>query len=481
MNKNTRTTAIALAVLVLLAAVAGAWLALGRAPHRHELVQKTDAQGQVYYTCPMHPQVRQDAPGHCPICGMQLVRREDRPAGGSARASEERRVLYWYDPMRPDQHFDQPGKSPFMDMQLVPKYADAENASGGSVVEIDPRMVQRLGMRTAEIRAGTFWQRIDTVGSVAVDERRIVAVEARAAGWVEQLAVRAVGEPVKRGQVVASLYSPELMAAQEELALARKLGDATLIDAARTRLRLLGVSAGGTSQRAAIIAPQSGVVTELLVREGAQLTPGTPLMRIADLSQVWVVVEVPEAQAAWITAGKAAEARLRALPGRLFEGRVDYVYPMLDAQTRTLRARLVFDNADGALMPGMYADVTVYGGGRQEALLVPAEAVIRTGTRSVVIVAEAEGRYRPVAVTLGDERGDQIVVLGGLQPGQRVVVSGQFLIDSEASLQGAYQRLSPSPSPPTPLPQGERGAEPSPLAGEGGGERSEPPGEGAAP
>jgi membrane fusion protein, copper/silver efflux system len=302
-----------------------------------------------------------------------------------------------------------------------------------------------LGMRTAEVKTGTFWQRIDAVGSVAIDETRIVSIESRASGWVERLDVRAVGETVRAGQVVAGVYSPDLLAAQEELALARKLKDPTLIDAAQARLRLLGIAESKQPQRqAAIVTPQGGVVTELLVRQGAQIIPGTPLMRIADLSKVWIVVEVPESQVGWIAQGKPAEARLKSLPGKVLEGKVDYVYPILDPATRTLRARIAFDNADGTLKPGMYADVTVFGGAKQDVTLVPSEAVIRTGTRNVVLVAEDEGHYRPVKVTLGAERGDEIVVLDGLEPGQQVVVSGQFLIDSEASLLGAYQRMAPT-------------------------------------
>ena len=246
-----------------------------------------------------------------------------------------------------------------------------------------------------------------------------------------------------RGQVVAGVYAPELLAAQEELALARKLGDATLIDAARTRLKLLNASTSGEPRRRTLVyAPESGYVTELMVRQGAQVTPGMPLMKLANLSRVWILVEVPEAQANWVSVGNVAEATLKSVPGKQFEGTVEYVYPTLDARTRTVTARLAFDNPDEIFKPGMYADVTIFGGARREVRLVPSEAVIRTGVRNVVIVAEAQGRYRPVEVTLGPERQDQIVVLDGLEVGQEVVVSGQFLIDSEASLLGAYNRMS---------------------------------------
>ena len=439
---NKKVLAVA-ALVVTTGAAGGWWYAQSAAPHKHQLTRMTDEAGKIYYTCPMHPQVKQGAPGNCPICGMKLTKREEK-AESESGPKGEREVLYWYDPMKPDQHFDKPGKSPFMDMELMPKYAadDGKGMSSSTVVEIDPRMAQNLGMRTAPVTTGTFWQRVDAVGSVMVDERRIVSVEARAAGWVERLDVRSVGDTVTRGQVLAGLYSPELLAAQEELALAEKLGDKTLVNAARTRLSLLGVSgSGGAQRRVAITAPQAGVVTELMVREGAQVTPGMPLMKLADLSKVWVQVEVPEAQASWVAVGKPAEARLKAVPGRVFEGTVDYLYPLLDAQTRTLRARLVFDNADGALKPGMYAEATLFGGAKSDVTLVPSEAVIRTGTRSVVLVAEDVGRYRPVEVILGPERSSEIVVLEGLQAGQQVVVSGQFLIDSEASLLGAYQRM----------------------------------------
>ncbi|WP_165797505.1 efflux RND transporter periplasmic adaptor subunit [Solimonas fluminis] len=443
MNKK-----ILIALTLVLAAAAGFgwWYAREGEGHRHELVKKVDAQGQAYWTCPMHPQVRQDHPGNCPICGMKLVKREDQPTATLAKSSAtERQVLYWYDPMKPEVHFDKPGKSPFMDMDLLPKYAEetAMPDGAGVTIEIDPRMAQNLGMRTAPVERGTFWQRIDAVGSVAVDERRIVSVEARAAGWVEHLEVRAVGDTVRRGQVVAGVYAPDLLAAQEELALARKLGDPTLIDAARTRLKLLGVGggSGGPQRQVGIVAPQGGVVIELMVREGGQVTPGMPLMRLADLSSIWILVEVPETQAGWVAVGKPAEARLKSQPERVFEGTVDYVYPMLDTQTRTLKVRLVFDNPDLALKPGMFADVTLFGGAKRDVVMVPSEAVIRTGDRSVVLVAEAAGRYRPVHVELGPERQDQTVILSGLSEGQQVVVSGQFLLDSEASLRGAYQRM----------------------------------------
>jgi Cu(I)/Ag(I) efflux system membrane fusion protein len=345
-----------------------------------------------------------------------------------------------------------------MDMQLVPMYGSDE---GGSVqVRIDPQVVQNLGIRTAKVERGDFIQRVDAVGSVEIDERRIVAVESRASGWVEQLMVRAVGDPVTRGQQIAGIYSPDLLAAQQELTLAARSHDENLLAASKQRVSLLGLSSAqidavlksaAAQRRVMVFAPQSGVVTELNVREGQQVTPGTPLMRVADLSRVWINVEVPEAEAGRVHQGGAVEARLAAMPGQSLRGKIDYIYPRVDTQTRTLRARLSFDNPDLALKPGMYANVALLGEGKNDALLVPSEAVIRTGQRTVVILAEAGGKFRPAQVEVGDDRAGQTEIISGVREGETVVVSGQFLIDSEANLRGALTRMS------APMPAGQSG------------------------
>ena len=402
----SRYRILIVAALVAAFAAGGWWLAASRAPHQHQLEQRKDAQGATYWTCAMHPEVRKDAPGNCPICGMQLIEKRDAPAAPAAAAE--------------------------------------------GVVHIDPRMAQNLGVRTAAVTRGAFAHGFDVTGAVEVDERLMFAAESRAEGWVEQLQVRAVGDPVRKGQAIAGVYSPELYSAQEELLLAARSKDAGLVEASRQRLLLLGMgeaqieavlAAGRAERRVRVVAPSSGVVTELNAREGQKVMPGMPIARIADLSRVWITVEVPESLAASLKPQGRAEARLGALPGRVFEGQVDYVYPGLDTATRTLRARIVFANRDGALKPGMYANVALLAGTRQDALLVPTEAVIRTGKRTVVIVAEGEGRFRPAEVTLGPEHEGTIVILSGLEEGQHVVTSGQFLLDSEASLRGAYQRL----------------------------------------
>ena len=367
----------------------------------------------------------------------------------------ERQPLYWYDPMVPDQRFDKPGKSPFMDMQLVPKYADqpasaAQPGDGG--FRIDPRVVQNLGVRLATVERGTLRQSLLAAGVIAVDEHGIEAVQSRAAGWVEQLGVRAVGDPVRRGQRLAAIYAPELYAAQGEYLLARQSGDAGLQDAARARLALLGVgdaqlqriaASGKAERRVELHAAHDGYVMELGVREGAQVEPGMSLFTLARLDSVWLNAELPEAQAAAIAAGDNASATVAALPGQRFSGTVEYVYPELSGATRTVKLRIQLPNRDARLRPGMYASVRLEGRPRAAALTVPSEAVIRTGTRSVVLIAEHEARFRPVAVRTGIEAGERIEVLDGLAEGQQVVASGQFLIDSEASLRGALDRLAP--------------------------------------
>jgi len=386
-----------------------------------------------------------------------------KEGGGETNAGrgEPKKALYWYDPMHPDQHFDKPGKSPFMDMQLVPMYAEEDGGKQESTITINPRMLQNLGIRTAAVERGTIAREVRTTGNVAIDENRIEVVQSRAAGWVEKLHVRAVNDPVRRGQLLAEVYSPDLLAAQQEFLLAlqaaREHPDTdTLAQASRERLSFLGLSngqiariekAGKAQRRVDFYSPIDGVIAELGVREGAQVSPGMSLFKVVDLSRVWVTAQITEAQAAWVARGQPAEAGVQALPGRIFRGRVDYVYPEMTAETRTLKARIVLDNPGLELKPGMYASVVIAGGEQREVLLVPSEALIKTGTRSVIIVAEGQGRFRPQEVTTGDEAGGRIEIRKGLQEGQQVVASGQFLIDSEANLRGALSRMAPSPQP----------------------------------
>jgi Cu(I)/Ag(I) efflux system membrane fusion protein len=368
-------------------------------------------------------------------------------------ASDEHKPLYWFDPMKPQAHFDKPGKSPFMDMQLVAKYPDdaidSAGAAAGSIA-IDPRVVQNLGLRLGAVERGSFVRVVDTVGVVAVDEHRIEAIEVRQPGWVEELDVRAAGDSVRRGQRLAGVYAPDLLATQQEMLIARNSGDPELIEAARRRLGLFGLSAtqiahiektGQAERRVAYFAPFDGYVMDLSARQGAAVAPGTVLFQLAALDSVWINAEVPETQAAWIKPGDPATVELPALPGEQFQGQIDYLYPELMPVTRTLKVRVVVKNLGLRLRPGMFAAVHLRGVTLDQVLTVPTEAVIKTGTRSVVIVADDGTHFRPAPVRVGAEHAGRSEILEGLSAGQNVVASGQFLIDSEASLRGAFDNL----------------------------------------
>ena len=378
---------------------------------------------------------------------------------GESEPATGRKVLYWHDPMVPGQKFDKPGKSPFMDMELVPVYAEAGGDEGN--VAISPRMQQNLGMRTAEVTRRAMVPTVEAVGTVAYNERDVAVVQARNSGFVERLFVRAPLDPVRQGQPLAELYVPDWVAAQEEyLSVTRMAGAGAdvLQDGARQRMRLVGmtdaqiraVTAGGKVQaRYTVPAPIGGVVAELGAREGMTVAAGTPLFRINGLSTVWVNAEVPENLAAQVRPGSAVEARAPALAGTLFKGKVTAILPEVNPATRTLKVRLELANPAGALVPGMFANVIFKPVSRIESLQVPTEAVITTGKRNVVIVAQGDGKFAPVDVEIGMEANGQTEIRKGLDAGQQVVVSGQFLIDSEASLKGVAARMG-TPSVATP-------------------------------
>jgi Cu(I)/Ag(I) efflux system membrane fusion protein len=355
--------------------------------------------------------------------------------------------------MRPEAKFDQPGKSPFMDMQLVPKYADEATGEGG--VAINPRVAQNLGVRTAVVRTGTLERRVEAVGTVAWNERGVVVLQSRTGGFVEKLYARAPLDPVAKGAPLVELLVPEWTAAQEEyLALLKSElpGAEALRAASRQRLVLLGMSEAligaverdrRTQPRFTLRAPIGGVIAALEVREGMTVMPGATLFRIVDLSTVWVNAEVPENVSAAVRPGTSVEARVAAWPGETFRGRVAAILPEISAATRTVRARIEVANPGARLAPGMFASLSFAPPRARETLLVPSESVIRTGTRSVVIRADDKGMFRPVEVEPGGESGGDTEIVKGLAAGDRVVLSGQFLIDSEASLRGALTRMQP--------------------------------------
>lgn len=361
------------------------------------------------YVCPMHSQIIRDEPGSCPICGMDLVLKQ-------------------------------------IDM----------SEHEGPNVKVSGAIQQAMNIRTAKIKRDTLWKYIKTVGMVQYDEDSLVHVHPRAAGWVEKLYVHAEGEPVTRGKNLLEIYAPDILDAQVDFLIALKQvsGRAvskTQVNNARNRLRLLEVpesiikriqNDNSPHNTVPMLVPQTGVITHFNIREGMYVTPPTEMFTIADLSSIWVIVEVFEQQIAWVEKGKSAEITVPAYPGKSWEGKVDYLYPELDPKTRTLRVRLRFPNPDGLLKPDMFAQAAIYGGPKRDALVVPNAALIVTGKRTAVIKVEDDGVFKPVDVVLGMQHGDKAEVLSGLNAGDEIVVSGQFLIDSEANIQASFARLA---------------------------------------
>ncbi len=373
----------------------------------------------------------------------------------------DKKPLYYYDPMYPQQKFDKPGKSPFMDMMLVPVYGDGGEDTGS--VKISSRIVQNLGIRIGTITRGTLDKKIDVAGSIAYDERAVAVVQARVNGYIEKLLVRAPLDAVVKGQPLAEILAPDWVAAQEEYLVLRKntLANDGLRSAARQRLILLGMTEnsvasieadGRVQPRITLLAPLSGVVSELGAREGMAVAPGAMLFRINGLSTVWINAEVPETQAAGLKPGSAIEASVPAYPGEIFKGRVQALLPDVNATTRTLKARIEVANPQQRLTPGMFAAITVSPSQSvaQKVLLVPTEAVIQTGKRNVIILADqgADGKqqFMPTNVEIGLETNGMTEIKRGLTTeiaeGMKVVLSGQFLIDSEASLKSTATRMS---------------------------------------
>ena len=402
------------------------------------------------------PQTADTAPMGDIAAGEAATRRHMQAGlkAGDVDPQDGRRILYYHDPMVPGKRFDTPGKSPFMDMMLVPMYAGA--GTDESQVIVSPRIQQNLGVRTAEVVEGPLQAQVSAVGSIAYDEREQSLVQARASGYVEHLHVRATLDRVAPGQPLVDLYVPDWVAAQEEFLAVRRMAgaDAALLDAARQRMGLAGMSEeqvrrvesrGAVEARVTLTAPRGGVVAELPAREGMAVAPGTLLARIHGTATVWALAEVPESQAALLRPGTKAEGRTPALPGEVFAGTVQALLPEVAPATRTLRARVVLANRGARLAPGMFVTLQFADAHPRRALLVPSEALIHTGRRTVVMLADAGGRFTPVEVEPGLEAGGRTEVRRGLAAGQRVVVSAQFLIDSEASLQGMQTRLDAAP------------------------------------
>ena len=418
-----------------------------------------------WYTCGMHPNVLQRGPGDCPICQMKLTpRKKESDEGGDAGGSRERKVLYWRAPMDPNYISQKPGKSP-MGMDLVPVYADAEDSPSAHTIRIDPVTIQNMGIRTMVVKRGPLIKTIRTVGRVDYNEPLVTFVDTKFNGWIESLYADETGRHVEKGERLFDVYSPELYAAQEEyLAAVRNLPllekstfaparkeAVKLVEAAMTKLKYLDVSdeqiealraTGKVAKTLTIHSPAGGIITEKMALEGMYVKPGMRLYTIADLSHVWVYVDVYEYQLPWVHVGQTATMTLPYVPGRSFVGKVVYIYPYLEERTRVIQVRLEFENPNLQLKPGMYANIRLESELQRDAILIPREAYIDSGTRQVVFVNRGGGKFIPRDIQVGVEAENGMVeVLFGLDAGEVVVTSGQFMLDSESKLKEAVAKM----------------------------------------
>lgn len=477
MSRNTKSLIVATRwlgrVAWLLAGVVGAWLLLfdplnvhpidswvmARAGfHRGHVEPAPESAEKQLWTCGMHPHVIQDEPGSCPICHMDLV-----PLGAPPAEASTGEPLFYRHPMNPEVTSPVPAQDE-MGMDYVPVFADGAGGSGEEGVRIDPLVVQNMNVRSEVVTRGDLERRIRTVGYLEYDQERMVTVTTKYSGWVERVYTNYVGERVKRGQRLFEIYSPELVQTEQELLsaldYARKLASAPedarrraegLVMAARTRLSYWDIHphqveelerSGRIFRTLEVVAPAGGVIMKRLESlEGMAVRPGMEIFHIADLRSLWLSVEIFEDQVAWIGEGTPAEIEFTYFPGETFGGAVAFIDPEFSEKTRTLKVKIEVKNRDGRLRPGMFATVVFRPVTSPQTLTVPSMAVLRTGERNVVVVELEPGRFSPRQVTLGREGSGQTEVLSGLEEGDRVVTSSQFLLDSEASLQEAVQKM----------------------------------------
>jgi len=445
------------------------------------------ASGKQYY-CPMHPSVVQDHPGECPICSMTLVEKTAGPSKPSQSATTKPQGNPgdpYYCPMHPNlTSKDRNARCPECGMKMEPRPPSKETTMTPPAmaamsspemkklapIDLSPERIQLLGMRTARVRKQTLNPELRTVGFVTANEEGLARVNTRFSGWIERLNVNKTGERVSRGQVLASIYSPDLLAAQQEFLNARKWkggGDsaasqvtAGLYEDARHRLELLGISprdideldrTGQPVRALSIRSPVDGYVTTKNAVQGVFVQPGTALFDVADLSTVWVLADIYENEVGRVSVGERAQLRLSAYPGETFTGRLQFRYPTVDADTRTVKVRLEFKNAKLRLLPGMYGDVVIETG-RAEGLVVPAEAIVDTGEVQYVFLAEAGGHFTPREVKLGTRSGANVQVLDGVREGETVVTTANFLVDSESRLRATIEgAASPESSEEVPI------------------------------
>jgi len=439
-------------------------------------ISKTETQstsnagnGAQLYTCGMHPNVIQDEPGDCPICGMKLVplKKGTAQSGGKTMSDPPKdgkgKVLYWRAPMDPSYISNKPGKSP-MGMDLVPVYEGQENF--GSTIKIDPTVEQNMGVRTAPVLQRHLSREIRALGHVTYDQSKLAHVHTKVDGYIEKSYINAVGDQVKKGDPLVEIYSPKLVSTQEEYlqayrslqrlaarsATGQELSQSKeLLESARRRLEYWDISdrqintleqTGTVTKTMQLNSPFDGIVVDLKAIEGMRVQPGMRLYNIANLNTVWVESDIYEYELPWLKEGQHVAMNLSYVPGQQFNGYVDYIYPFLESKTRTVKVRSVFDNASGELKPGMYANVRIQSSIGDSVTAIPEESVIYSGERTLVFISLGKGRFVPRDVKLGAISGDGYYqVLSGIEPGEIVVTSGQFLLDSESKLKEALQKM----------------------------------------
>jgi len=433
-------------LLVLIVGLVAGFFATNNQQIRELLsFEKAPAEPEVlYWVAPMDANYRRDKPGQSPM-GMDLV-----PVYAEQEKAEPK-ILYWVAPMDANYRRDEPGKSP-MGMELVPVYDETGSDSEAGLVKISPAVENNLGVRTGTVTKGDFNMEINSLGTVQANDDATWQINSRVSGWVDKLYVKSVGIEVEKGQPLFELYSPELVKAQESLFNAIKLNRKALSSSSKARLQALGVSKSQiksiikrnkVQQNITIFAPQKGTISTLTLNEGAFISPATVVIKAVDLDTVWIDVEVFAKQVSLVKLGDPAVMRLDYFPGQQWDGQVDFIYPEMNVNNRTLRVRLQFANAqaNAKLRPNMFARVSLTPEMDKNVLQIPREALIYAGKMNRVVLALGNGQFKSVLVTLGLENKKSVEVLSGLSEGQKIVTSAQFLIDSESSISADFERM----------------------------------------
>lgn len=444
------------------------FIGCGSSESKPSAQKPVESESSELYTCGMHPNVIQEGPGNCPICGMKL---NPLNGGGTATAEEssaateakgERKILYWQAPMDPSYISPKQGKSP-MGMDLIPVYEGEE--AFGSTVKINPVIEQNMGIRTGKALRKDLSREIRAVARIEMDESRVGHIHTKISGWIEKMYVSTTGEYVKKGQKLLEIYSPQLVSAQDEYLdafnNAKSLPEGSdqnlrqnfenILHSAKTRLQYYDISddqiieleeSGIVRKTLVFKSPFEGYVMKKHALEGMEVKPGMQLYTIADLSTVWIQADIYESEMPWVEVGNDAEITLSYYPGESIRGKIDYIYPYMETKTRTIKVRLVFDNPDLKLKPGMYSNVVIQTSPVKNAVSVPQEAVLFSGERTLVFVALDGGRFVPRDVKIGVESGDGYYeIQSGLKEGESIVLSGQFLLDSESRLQESIAKM----------------------------------------